>query len=76
MENIKNIIKDENVMDLFFGFLDQECADALGVEVEEYIKKIEEMDEEIAQNVIEGLFSDEEAQINEAVKLYHSYGKK
>lgn len=55
----------------FFDVLDQVMASTIGVPVEEYIEKIESIDEEQASSIMFRLLSDDDATINEGIRMFN-----
>lgn len=54
----------------FNGLMDDACAEALGVSLNEYITKIESCDTETANKIIFGIFEEDGHTLEEAKKLF------
>ncbi len=53
-----------------YDMLDHACADALGVSVEEYIRKIESTTPKRAEVIIGAIFSEDERLIEKARRIF------
>jgi hypothetical protein len=56
---------------MFYGLMDEACADALGVDVEIYIEKIEKTSYKRAELIISALMSEDEKLIIKARRIFN-----
>jgi len=56
---------------MFFDLMDKACADALGVDVEIYIEKIEKTSYKRAEVIISALMSEDEKLIIKARRIFN-----
>lgn len=56
---------------MFYDLIDEACADALGVDVEVYIEKIEKTTYKRAEVIISALMSEDEKMIIKARRIFN-----
>jgi hypothetical protein len=60
------------MMSEIFEAMDRVMADRLKVSLEDYISKIEPLDEDQQEKIVVGILTEEGEKFEEAYKLYHS----